>query len=234
MVHEIRSEKVPICVKDDASEGFVKKDKYLFLLSIIFFAVLVWSAIKPKDYFTWVLEVVPGVAGFIVLRVTYKKFRFTDFIYTMILKHCCILFIGGHYTYAEVPLFPWIKEWVNGTRNNYDKVGHFAQGFFPALIARGLFMRLNIVRIQAWTGVFAISMALAISALYELIEWWTALLTGESGEAFLGTQGYAWDTQSDMLWALIGSLVAVICLSKYHDVKIKMIEERDGFLKGRA
>lgn len=129
MVHEIRSEKVPICVKDDASEGFVKKDKYLFLLSIIFFAVLVWSAIKPKDYFTWVLEVVPGVAGFIVLRVTYKKFRFTDFIYTMILKHCCILFIGGHYTYAEVPLFPWIKEWVNGTRNNYDKVGHFAQGF---------------------------------------------------------------------------------------------------------
>ncbi len=220
-------------VKGDADEGFMKKEKYLFFLSIIFFAVFVWSAIRPKDYFTWVLEVVPGVVGFIVLCITYRKFRFTDFIYTMMLIHCCILFVGGHYTYAEVPLFHWIKEWVNGIRNNYDKVGHFAQGFFPAMIARELFIRLNIVKIKAWTAVFAISMALAISALYELVEWWTALLTGESAEAFLGTQGYVWDTQSDMLWAFIGSVAAVIFLSKYHDVKIKIIEERVGFTKGR-
>ncbi len=211
----------------------MKKEKYLFFLSIVFFAVLIWSAIRPKDYFTWVLEVVPGVAGFIVLCITYRKFRFTDFIYTMMLIHCCILFVGGHYTYAEVPLFHWIKEWVNGIRNNYDKVGHFAQGFFQAMIARELFIRFNIVKIKEWTAVFAISMALAISALYELVEWWTALLTGESAEAFLGTQGYVWDTQSDMLWAFIGSVAAVIFLSKYHDVKIKIIEERVGFTKGR-
>ena len=210
----------------------MKKEKYLLFLSIIFFMILIWSGIRPKDYFTWILEVAPGVAGFIVLCVTYKRFRFTDFIYTMILIHCCILFVGGHYTYAEVPLFHWIKEWVHGVRNNYDKVGHFAQGFFPALIARELLIRLKIVNSRAWTGMFVISIALAISALYELIEWWTALLTGESAEAFLGTQGYVWDTQSDMYWALIGSLVAIIFLSKYHDTKIRKTEEKPELTRG--
>lgn len=188
--------------------------------------MLIWSVINPKDYFTWILEVAPGVAGFIVLYITYKWFRFTDFIYTMILIHCCILFVGGHYTYAEVPLFDWLKELVHGARNNYDKVGHFAQGFSPALIARELFLRLKIVNSRVWTGYFAISVALAISALYELIEWWTALLTSESAEAFLGTQGYIWDTQSDMFWALIGSLAAIIFLSRYHDAKIRKTEKK--------
>ena len=114
----------------------MKKEKYLILLSVIFLSVLIWSAIRPKDYFTWILEVTPGIIGFIALAFTYKKFRFTNFTYTLIFIHCLILFIGGHYTYAEVPLFDWIKELMHDTRNNYDKVGHFAQGFVPAMIAR--------------------------------------------------------------------------------------------------
>jgi len=203
----------------------MKKEKYLCALSVIYFAVLLWSVVKPRDYFTWVLEVTPGVIGFIILAATYKRFRFTNFVYTLILIHCLILFVGGHYTYAEVPLFHWIKEWVQGTRNNYDKVGHFAQGFVPALVARELLLRLQVVKSKAWTGFFVVSIALAISALYELIEWWTALLSGESAEAFLGTQGYVWDTQSDMMWTLIGSVAAVVLFSKYHDLKMKSLEK---------
>jgi putative membrane protein len=205
----------------------VKKEKYLLFLFIVFFSALIWSAIRPKDYFTWILEVTPGIVGFIVLFITHKRFRFTDFIYTLILIHCCILFIGGHYTYAEVPFFDWIKESLHGVRNNYDKVGHFAQGFIPALIAREMLLRLKIVNSRAWTGYLVVSIALAISALYELIEWWTALLTGESAEAFLGTQGYIWDTQSDMFWALTGSLAAVVLFSSYHDKKIKETEGKE-------
>lgn len=212
----------------------MKKEKYLLFLSALFFVVLIWSAIKPKDYFTWILEVTPGIVGLIVLFITYKRFRFTDFIYTMILIHCCILFVGGHYTYAEVPLFHWVKEWVHGVRNNYDKVGHFAQGFIPALIAREMLLRLKIVSSRAWTGYLVISIALAISAIYELIEWWTALLTGESAEAFLGTQGYVWDTQSDMFWAFAGSLAAVVLFSKYHDRRIKETEEKQEFVRHHA
>jgi putative membrane protein len=201
----------------------MSQSRYLGLLSVFFFAVLLWSAVNPKDYFTWILEVSPGIGGFIVLGATYRRFRFTSFLYTLMLMQCVILFIGGHYTYAEVPLFDWIKELVGGTRNNYDKVGHFAQGFVPAIIARELILRLKVTQSRAWTNYFAVSSALAISAFYELIEWWTALYTGESAEAFLGTQGYVWDTQSDMLLALIGSLVAVVLFSKYHDAKMKEI-----------
>jgi putative membrane protein len=212
----------------------MKKEKYLLFLSALFFVVLIWSAIKPKDYFTWILEVTPGIVGLIVLFITYKRFRFTDFIYTMILIHCCILFVGGHYTYAEVPLFHWVKEWVHGVRNNYDKVGHFAQGFIPALLAREMLLRLKIVSSRTWTGYLVISIALAISAIYELIEWWTALLTGESAEAFLGTQGYIWDTQSDMFWAFAGSLAAVVLFSKYHDRRIKETEEKQELVQHNA
>jgi len=196
------------------------REKYLGLLSAVFLVVLAWSGIRPKDYFTWIMEVAPGIMGFILLAATYRKFRFTNFVYTMILVHCCILFVGGHYTYAEVPFFDWIKALVNGSRNNYDKVGHFAQGFVPALIARELFLRLKVVNGKKWASFFAVTCALAISAFYELVEWWTSVLTGESAEAFLGTQGYVWDTQSDMLWALIGAGAAVVLCSNYHDLKI--------------
>jgi len=201
----------------------MQRVKYLVFLIFIYFAVLIWSLINPEDYYTWVLEVTPGVVGFIVLAVTYKRFRFTNLLYTLMLIHCCILFVGGHYTYAEVPLFNWIRDLTNGTRNNYDKVGHFAQGFVPALIGRELFLGLKVVNGKVWTGFFCVCAALAISAFYELAEWWTAVLSGTSAEAFLGTQGYVWDTQSDMLWALIGSLTAVVLFSRYHDFKMKEI-----------
>jgi putative membrane protein len=201
----------------------MKQERNKILLVIIFFAVLIWSLINPKDYYTWILEVFPGVLGFVILAFTYRKFRFTNLLYTLMLLHCCILFVGGHYTYAEVPLFDWVRDMTHGTRNNYDKVGHFAQGFVPAMIARELFIRLSVVNGKVWTNFFCVCVALAISALYELVEWWTAVLSGTSADAFLGTQGYVWDTQSDMLFAFIGALVAVIFFSRYHDSRITEI-----------
>jgi len=133
-----------------------------------------------------------------------------------------ILFVGGHYTYAEVPLFDTIKEVFNQTRNNYDKVGHFAQGFIPAILAREILIRFEVVKAsKIWLNYIILSIILAFSAFYELIEWWVALATGEDAEAFLGTQGYMWDTQSDMGYALMGGILALIFLSRYHDKQLK-------------
>ena len=128
--------------------------------------------------------------------------------------------IGGHYTYAEVPLFDTLKDVFNLTRNNYDKVGHFTQGFVPALIAREIIIRKNIIDISAWRSFFIIYFCLGLSAFYEIIEWWVALISEEAAEAFLGTQGYAWDTQSDMGWALLGAILALTLLSRIHDQQI--------------
>jgi len=188
-----------------------------------FFVVsLVWSYINPKDQFTWFLEVTPAIIGLILLIVTYKKFPLTPLLYTLILIHMIILMVGGHYTYAEVPLFDWIKEVLDQSRNNYDKVGHLAQGFIPAILARELLLRKQIVQgSKIWLNYIILSIILAFSAFYELIEWWVALGTGEDAEAFLGTQGYAWDTQSDMMYALIGGILALIFLSRLHDKQLK-------------
>ena len=183
----------------------------------LFTAVLVWSGINPKDYFTWFLEVAPAIIGLFILIFTYKKFKFTNLVYGLILIHSCILMVGGHYTYAEVPLFDWIKDAFDLSRNNYDKVGHFAQGFVPAMIAREILLRKNVVNGRKWLNVFIVSMSMAISVSYEFIEWFVAELSGESAESFLGTQGYIWDTQSDMLYAAIGAIVALFVLSKVHD-----------------
>ena len=131
--------------------------------------------------------------------------------------------VGGHYTYAEVPLFDTIKELFNLERNNYDKVGHFAQGFVPAIIAREILIRKNVVNGRCWLNVFIVSICLAFSAFYELIEWWVAISTGENAEAFLGTQGYIWDTQSDMAMALVGAICAIVFLAKYHDKQLQKI-----------
>jgi putative membrane protein len=190
----------------------------------VFFLVLIWSAISPEDYFTWVLEVLPALIGLIVLALTYKKFKLTDLTYFLILVHCIILMVGGHYTYAKVPLFDWIKDFFNLSRNNYDKVGHFVQGFIPAIIAREVFVRKNVINIRAWLNFLVVCFCLALSAFYELIEWWVAELSGESAESFLGTQGYIWDTQSDMALALIGSITALIFLSKIHDKQLQNIK----------
>lgn len=195
--------------------------KYLWL--IIFFAVLVWSGINPKDSFIWFLEVAPALIGLIILGVTFKTFRLTTLVYILILIHSIILMIGGHYTYAEVPFFNWIKEYFDLARNNYDKIGHFAQGFIPAIIAREILLRKNVVTQRSWLAFIIVSICLAISAFYELIEWWVAELSGESAEAFLATQGDVWDTQSDMAIALLGSIMALIILSRIHDNQLKDI-----------
>ena len=184
---------------------------------VIFLGVLLWSGTNPKDYVTWGLEVFPAVAGGIVLWLTRERFPLTPLVYGLILVHCVILMLGGHYTYADVPLGEWMREAFDGSRNNYDKIGHFAQGFIPIMIARELTIRLAIFNSVAWRNFFLICFCLAVSAFYELIEWWVALLSDEAAEAFLGTQGYVWDTQSDMGWALFGAIAALLLLARVHD-----------------
>jgi len=188
-----------------------------YLWAFAFTAVLIWSGINPKDQFTWFLEVAPALVGGVALLATYRRLRLTPMLYLLILAHSIILMVGGHYTYAEVPLFDGL---FGAERNNYDKVGHFFQGFEPAILAREILIRLNVVNGNRWRNLFIVSLCLAFSALYELIEWWVAELTGENAEAFLGTQGYVWDTQSDMAWALTGALVALLLMSRWHDRQI--------------
>jgi putative membrane protein len=192
---------------------------------LVFGAVLVWSAIKPADYFTWFLEVLPAVIGLLVLLATRKSFPLTGLVYVLILIHCIILMVGGHYTYAEVPLFDWIRDSFDQMRNNYDKVGHFAQGFIPAMVAREILIRKQVVRVRSWLAFLVVCFCLAFSAIYELIEWFVAVVTGHSAEAFLGTQGYIWDTQSDMAFALAGAVTALLLLSRWHDRQL----QRAGF-----
>ena len=191
----------------------------------IYFAVFIWSAINPKDLFTWFLEVFPAMIAFVVLAITYKKFRLTPLVYTLILIHCIILMIGGHYTYAQVPAFDFIKEILDQERNDYDKLGHLAQGFIPAMIAREIIIRKNIISIEAWRNFFIVCFCLAFSAFYELIEWWIAVLSNEASNDFLGTQGYIWDTQSDMAWALLGAIIALIFLRKLHTKQLLNIKK---------
>lgn len=196
------------------------KNNILKIYIVLFLIGLLLSAIQPKEYFTWFLEVLPAILGFFILIFTFKKFQFTNYTYFFIILHCIILFIGGHYTYAEVPFFEWIKETFEQSRNNYDKVGHFAQGFVPAMIIRELFIRKNVIANTSYFNFIIVSICLAISAAYEWIEWWVSISTGEGGDAFLGTQGYVWDTQSDMLLATIGAVCMVLFFSKSQDKAI--------------
>lgn len=183
--------------------------------------MFIWSAIAPKDYFTWFLEVLPALIGAVLLVATYKKFPLTPLLYFFILAHCVVLMVGGHYTYAEVPLFDNL---FGAERNNYDKVGHFFQGFVPALLAREILLRKKVINGRAWLNWITVSICLAFSAFYELIEWWVALATGENADAFLGTQGYVWDTQSDMGLALFGALCALL-LSTIHNQQIQQLDK---------
>ena len=192
---------------------------YLWLS--IFFGFLLWSGIEPKDRLTWVLEAGPAMIGLLVIAQSRKSFPLTPLLYFWILVHCIVLMVGAKYTYAEVPLFDWISELFGWERNNYDKVGHFMQGFVPALLAREILLTKKLVNADGWRNFIILSICLAFSAFYELIEWWAALLIGEDADAFLGTQGYVWDTQSDMAWALLGAFVCLITLKKTHDLQIK-------------
>lgn len=189
----------------------------------IYFLVLIWSGVNPKEYLTWILEVLPALLGLLALVLTYNKFRLTKLTYFLILVHCIILMVGGHYTYAEVPVFNWIKDYFGHERNNYDKLGHLAQGFIPAIIAREILIKKAVIAKTKWLNFIVVSICLAFSAFYEFIEWWVALFSGESADAFLGTQGYVWDTQSDMAMALLGALLSLLMLSKLHDRQLRRV-----------
>jgi len=184
---------------------------------ILFSAIFIWSAICPHDTFTWLLEVLPAVLGLMILAATFKIFPLTSLTYWLILIHAAILMVGVHYTYAEVPLFNWLRDMFDLSQNHYDKVGHFAQGFVPAIVAREILIRKSPLKPEKWLFWIVVSICLAISAFYELIEWWVALASGAAAEAFLGTQGYVWDTQSDMFLALVGAISSLAVFGKYHD-----------------
>ncbi len=180
----------------------------------IFFGVFVWSAIDPRERFTWFLEVLPAIVGFAVLLLTRRRFPLTPLLYWLILAHMVVLMVGGHYTYAEVPFFDRL---FGSERNNYDKLGHLFQGFVPAMIAREILIRKRVVPSRGWRNFFILCFVLALSAFYELIEWWVALASGAAADAFLGMQGDLWDTQSDMLFALAGGAAALLLLGRIHD-----------------
>jgi putative membrane protein len=188
-------------------------------LLIIFFAVLVWSGIKPHDYFTWLLEVLPALLGLAALVFFEKKygFVFSKPMYFLMTAHAIVLMIGGHWTYAEVPFFNWLRDIGVFDRNNYDKIGHFMQGFVPVLLTREVLIKTSPLKRGRWLGFFSASVVLALAAFYEFIEWWISLLSGSAGDSFLGTQGYIWDTQSDMFLCMLGSIIGLVLLSRLQD-----------------
>jgi len=190
----------------------------------IFFLALGWSGWNPHDYPTWWLEVSPALVALAVMATTRQRFPLTPLAYWLILAHALILMVGGHYTYAEVPVGDWVRDWLGGDRNNYDKLGHLAQGFIPAIVVREILLRNRVVARRGWLSLITVAICLAVSALYELIEWWVALLSEEAADSFLGTQGYVWDTQSDMFLALLGAVLALLLLSQLHDRQIGAVE----------
>lgn len=194
-----------------------KQSRLHWLLLAIGLVVLAWSGYRPHDYFTWLLEVLPAVIAGVVLVALYPRFRFTDLVYVLILIHAIILMIGGHYTYAEMPLFNWLRDSFGLARNYYDRVGHVAQGFVPAMIIREVLIRNNVVNGRGWLFLLVCCVALAISACYEFFEWWVAVASGTAADAFLATQGDIWDTQWDMFLALCGAIAAQLLLAAWHD-----------------
>lgn len=192
--------------------------KYPAVLLAGTLVVWIWSGIGPHDTrLTWVLETFPVMVALPLLLLTYRKFPLTDLTYTLIAIHAVVLMLGGHYSYAKVPLGFWMEEWFGWTRNNYDKIGHFMQGFGPAIYTREIMARTSPLKGGGWLGVVSVAIPLAFSALYEIIEWLASLSNPADTEAFLGTQGYIWDTQTDMFLCLIGSAVALALLTRLHN-----------------
>jgi putative membrane protein len=201
--------------------------RFHLALLLIGVALLAWSAWKPHDYFTWILEVFPAIIAGVVLTALYPRFRFTSLVYILILIHAAILMIGGHYTYAEMPLFNWLRDEFHLARNYYDRLGHVAQGFVPAIIVREILVRNAVVNGRRWLFFIVCSIALAISACYEFFEWWVAVASGSAADAFLATQGDVWDTQWDMFMALCGAIVAQLTLAGVHDRQLRALGEGD-------
>jgi len=203
--------------------------RFRIILLITVLVCWAWSGIKPHDTrLTWVLETFPFMIALPIMLLTYKRFPLTNLTYTLIAIHAMILMLGGHYSYAKVPLGFWMEDWFGWTRNNYDKIGHFMQGFGPAIYAREILARTSPLRRGKWLGFISIAVPLAFSAFYEIIEWVASLSNPTDTEAFLGTQGYIWDTQNDMFWCLIGSVVALIILTKFHNKALKRIADKSG------
>lgn len=180
-----------------------------------------WSAVNPHDYLTWLMEVAPSLIGVAILAITHRRVRFSRFVYVIVLLHSLVLFFGGKYTYAENPLFAYLGHLFDWQRNNYDKLGHFVQGFFPAFLVRELVIRKDVFAKKGWILAFVMGVVALITVVYELLEWLAALLIGQDADAFLGTQGYVWDTQTDMFLALLGGLIACVGFAKLHDHFLK-------------
>ena len=198
-----------------------ERDRLGLGLVAIVLAVLVWSGIRPHDRFTWFMEVFPVLLGLPVLLATHRRFPLTPLLMVLLAIHACILMLGGKYTYAEVPLGNWVRDAFGMARNHYDRVGHFAQGFVPAILAREILWRRSPLRGSRWLAFVVVSICLAFSACYEFLEWWTALASGEGATAFLGTQGDVWDTQWDMFLALVGATTAMLTLSGLHERQLR-------------
>lgn len=200
--------------------------RVLWFLMAVFFLVLGWSAYQPYDLATWVLEALPAIVGVVILLATYRRFKLTGLLYLLIFLHAIVLVVGAHYTYAKVPYFDGFMSFIWPDRNNYDKLGHFMQGLVPAMLCRELVIQFNVFNSRAWMNFFIVCFCLGFSAFYELIEWWVALLSDEASESFLGTQGYVWDTQSDMFLALIGAVMAVLIFSRWHDKQLSDLRQQ--------
>lgn len=200
--------------------------RLLLLLLVTTLTALVVSGWRPYDRVTWLLEVGPVLIALPILIVTRRNYALTTLLYLLIFTHALVLILGGAYTYARVPLGAWVQQAFDLSRNPYDKLGHFMQGFVPAIIAREILIRGGFVRGRRMVGFVCICIALAISAVYELVEWWAALALGQGAEEFLGTQGDVWDTQSDMFLALIGAGVALLALSAVHDRQLEALNTR--------
>jgi putative membrane protein len=209
-------------------------DRRLIWFFALLIPVTVWSWIAPHDRFTWWLEAGPVLVASVLIVATRRRFALSTLLLVLAWVHCVVLLVGAHYTYALVPAFEWLRDVTDGTRNNYDKLGHFVQGFVPAILTREILLRTSPLhdrgdgRASRWLGFVVVSVCLAFSAFYELIEWWVAELSGEGAESFLGTQGYVWDTQSDMAWALAGAICALVMLARAHDRSLAKV------LAGRA
>lgn len=200
-----------------------ERDRLCIVLGAVVLAALVVSGIAPYDRLTWLMEVLPVLIAVPIMAATYRRFPLSDLLYVLIALHALVLILGGAYTYARVPLGFALQDWLHLARNPYDKIGHFMQGFVPTLVAREILLRGGYVSGKRMAGFLAICVALAISAVYELVEWWAALAMGQGADEFLGTQGDVWDTQSDMFFALIGASLSVAVLSRLHDARIASI-----------
>lgn len=201
------------------------KDPFPLFLLISLLAVILWSLVRPKEYFTWLLEAFPVIIGLVALAAIYPRFKFTRLACFLIWIHMIILLIGAHYTYAEVPPFNWLRDHFHLSRNYYDRVGHFAQGFVPAIVAREVLIRKSPLKAGKWLAFLVLCFCMAVSAWYELFEWGVARATGSAADAFLGSQGDVWDTQWDMFCAFLGALSALSLLSRVHDRALLDLEK---------